>query len=558
MNMDDVMKENLIDSFRPRLKVFISVEPVLDRLHIISADQREFLRQMAKTDGNSAAVDALISAVLRKPHPEGWFQAFVDALCNAGCQQAANYMMVKLPRPEVEEQNDHCMRMIDILVPSLLDMDTKVVCTLCFSRELITKDDMDIILCLADSQGLRVGARELLKRIVRCQLGWYSEFIQILRETEHQVLYALLEGSCDYDTTDLYRSESSLGDSTQSSPPDLKAASIEDETTGSKAVIDSPAESSASSQRLDDYKDMEAENDATDPSDPGGAPGSPDRAEIILRDYQKEVAQPALEGKNIIICLPTGSGKTRVAVYVTRQHLERRRADRKTGKVVVLVNKVPLVEQHHATEFQRFLKHAYKVERVSGNSLLKISFTEIMKKNDVVICTAQILQNYLERSVKGEDEGVHLKDISLIIIDECHHTKKGEVYNQVMMRYLKQKNKNNGLKKEQKETVPLPQILGLTASLGVGSATKLDAAEKNILQICANLDASQILTSNLGDYRNDPCKQIVLVEDKEKDPFGDVIKRIMSSIQTYAKLSPTCQLGSQTYEQWVVQYERQA
>lgn len=69
---------------------------------------------------------------------------------------------------------------------------------------------------------------------------------------------------------------------------------------------------------------------------------------------------------------------------------------------------VPLVEQHYSEEFSPFLKPIYKVERVSGNSQLKISFTEIVKNNDVIICTAQILENYLERSVTGEDEGVHL------------------------------------------------------------------------------------------------------------------------------------------------------
>lgn len=69
---------------------------------------------------------------------------------------------------------------------------------------------------------------------------------------------------------------------------------------------------------------------------------------------------------------------------------------------------IPLVEQHYAAEFLPFLKHTYKVERVSGDSQLKISFTDTVKKNDVVICTAQILENYLERSDEGEDEGVNL------------------------------------------------------------------------------------------------------------------------------------------------------
>lgn len=70
------------------------------------------------------------------------------------------------------------------------------------------------------------------------------------------------------------------------------------------------------------------------------AGGGPQKGHIVLRDYQMEVARPALEGKNIIICLPTGSGKTRVAVYITQKHLDSRKREGLPGKVVVLVNKV--------------------------------------------------------------------------------------------------------------------------------------------------------------------------------------------------------------------------
>lgn len=42
-----------------------------------------------------------------------------------------------------------------------------------------------------------------------------------------------------------------------------------------------------------------------------------------------------------------------------------------------------------------------------------------------------------------------------------------------------------------------------------------------------------------------------------QDPFGDVIKKIMNAIHDHAQLSPACDLGSQNYEQWVVQKERQ-
>ncbi|GAB0191526.1 interferon-induced helicase C domain-containing protein 1 [Grus japonensis] len=45
--------------------------------------------------------------------------------------------------------------------------------------------------------------------------------------------------------------------------------------------------------------------------------------DLILRGYQMEVAKPGLNGEKIIICLPTGSGKTKVAVYSTKDHLDK-------------------------------------------------------------------------------------------------------------------------------------------------------------------------------------------------------------------------------------------
>lgn len=71
-----------------------------------------------------------------------------------------------------------------------------------------------------------------------------------------------------------------------------------------------------------------------------GAAKRPETDDIVLRDYQMDVARPALEGENVIICLPTGSGKTRVAVYIAKKHLDGRKVERQSGKVVVLVNKV--------------------------------------------------------------------------------------------------------------------------------------------------------------------------------------------------------------------------
>uniref|UniRef100_A0A3Q4HBP5 RNA helicase n=1 Tax=Neolamprologus brichardi TaxID=32507 RepID=A0A3Q4HBP5_NEOBR len=543
----DEMRECLIDCLRPRLKELIVVDRVLDLIHFIENEQKERIRQKARNDGDISAADSLINAVVHKPHTPGWFAAFVDALNRGGCKFAADYMQLNLPTPEAEAENENCVRLIHLLIPSLADMVTEEVCTHCFSKKLLTEDERDRITAEIGNRGRRSGARELLRRIVKCPPGWYSTFLQVLKDTEHHVLYNELTGS-----------------DKKPSLKDKPIATGESPTSAESCDGTESMEITVNEQPMDQATDLNASSELpsnSEPSQPDGSAlevaRSPEK-EITLRDYQMEVAGPALEGKNIIVCLPTGSGKTRVAVYITKEHLDRRKAEGKPRKVIVLVNKVPLVEQHYSAEFLPFLKNKYKVERVSGDSQLKISFTEIVKKNDIIICTAQILENYLERANSGEDEGVNLSDLTLIIIDECHHTQKGGVYNHIMMRYLKQKHKNKRLIKEQKEPVPLPQILGLTASPGVGGATKMEKAEEHILRICANLDASRIMTRSQEEFKKEQRKIIVSVEDRREDPFGDVIKKIMTAIHNHAELTPTCDLGSQNYEQWVVQKERQA
>ncbi|XP_030285171.1 interferon-induced helicase C domain-containing protein 1 isoform X1 [Sparus aurata] len=553
---NDDMYVSLIEGFRPRLRELIMVQQVLVHLHFIDNEQKERITKKVTNEGNQAAAELLIDAVIRKPHSPGWFRAFVVALEEAGCERAADYIQDKLPEPEVEAENDYFVNLVQLMYPRLMGMQTKEVLVHCLSQKLLTQADGEIIDATTANQGSRVGAGELLRRIVRGRDGWFSKFLDVLRETKHETLYSDLTGS----SPDCYKQGS-----------DVKLPSLKVEPTGSEATTEeSPAKAASCDcpQELiaDLYKGAstkEPQSNSLDPSQPDGtdsgtAAKSPEKADIVLRDYQAEVARPALEGKNIIICLPTGSGKTRVAVYITKKHLDNRRAEGQSGKVVVLVNKIPLVEQHYVAEFLPFLKRAYKVERVSGDSPLKISFTEIVKNNDVIICTAQILENYLERSNKGEDEGVDLSDLTLIVIDECHHTQKGGVYNHIMLRYLKQKHKNRRLKKEEKETLPLPQILGLTASPGVGGATILMKAEEHILRICANLDASKIMTRSLGEFKKEQRKKVLKIEDRKEDPFGDVIKKIMNAIHAHAELSPTCDLGSQNYEQWVVQTERKA
>uniref|UniRef100_A0A8B9RDK6 RNA helicase n=1 Tax=Astyanax mexicanus TaxID=7994 RepID=A0A8B9RDK6_ASTMX len=525
-------EKKTIDCFRNRLRNLIVVDQVLDNVGFLSKEQRELIRAKLQNEGNLKAVDLFLSEVINKNHPEGWFRELLNALEIAGCKQAANYIENKAPCPSLEAENDIYIRLIDLLHLTLVGMKTRDVCFSCFQRCILTKEDRQNILAVVEQHGEIAGARLLLSRLVKNELGWFSQFLEALEETGHGDLAKELRGDPLEDVgeasikmeenTEDYRSCRSL------SPP-LSLAS---------------GSSEASFLTTSDLG--------------AGALDSIGEKDIVLRDYQMEVARPALEGKNIIVCLPTGSGKTRVAVYITKRHLESRRRIGQPGKVVVLVNKIPLVEQHYRAEFGRFLKHQYSVERVSGDSQLKISFPKVVENNDIIICTAQILENSLAKAKKGDEDGVKLSQFTLMVIDECHHTQKGEAYNHIMIRYLSQKHKNNKLRKEQKPMMPLPQILGLTASPGVGGAKNQQKAEEHILKICANLDAITIKTKTIGEEAKSPYKRIASAQERKEDPFGDVIKGIMDDIHTHAELNPLCQPGTQNYEQWVVQKEQNA
>uniref|UniRef100_A0A672P6M1 RNA helicase n=1 Tax=Sinocyclocheilus grahami TaxID=75366 RepID=A0A672P6M1_SINGR len=487
----DAETGHALGCFRDRLKRLIRVEPLLDLLHFLEPDRKDRIKAKFREEGDISAAAFLIDEIIHsKNYEQGWSRELITALETVGCKHAAKYVLNSPPEPTEEAENDSCVRLIDLLQLTLVSMKTADVCAHCRALGLLTPEDQENIMKLTENQGNIGGARLLLKRLVKNEAGWFSKFLQALEDTEHHDLVRELRGEpCNEDGE--ARTKTGVGNRT----PDRLSLSFSPSSEESKS-------------------------------------------NIVLRDYQMEVARPALEEKNIIICLPTGSGKTRVAVYITKEHLERKKQTGQPGKVVVLVNKVPLVEQHYKAEFGRFLKHQYSVERVSGASQLKISFPQIIEQNDIIICTAQILENSLAKAKNGDEDGIKLSQFTLMVIDECHHTKKGGVYNHIMIRYLKQKHQNQLLKKQEKSPVPLPQILGLTASPGVGGAMSQQMAEEHILQVISTLPSG--------------------IASSASDPFGDVIKKIMDKIHKHADLKLLCEPGTQNYEQWVVQKEQNA
>ncbi|XP_078526859.1 interferon-induced helicase C domain-containing protein 1 [Lissotriton helveticus] len=555
----------MIACFRPRLKQLIVVGPVLDYLYFLGKEEKDLIKTTEQNISNIEAADLLLKTIEKVPEPQSWFPAFVTALRRSKCTRALQYVGdSSLPSPSLEAQNDALENLLTLVCPEIIDKVTMEQVEGCLQEGLCNQDDYEQIRAKNTQHGARECARELLSRIV-LKRNWFSQFLEILRNTGLGDLAEELSG---------YTDDAEEGNGKKHTN-NLKIEPTETKTDGNTSLLGSlegsgvlsegdaslvAASESTLSGSLEQNEDLQSDSDQEEGADNKSC-ASPEPT-ITLRSYQMEVARPALQGENVIICLPTGSGKTRVAVYITKEHLGKRKGTHIPGKVIVLVNKVPLVEQHYRKEFYPYLKKWYSVIKLSGDSQLKISFPEVVRKHDIIICTAQILENSLSKAGTGED-GVELSDFSLIIIDECHHTQKEGVYNNIMIRYIKHKMKNKKLSKENCAPAPLPQILGLTASPGVGGANSVQRAQQHILKICANLDANRIMTvqehsDQLKAQVKEPYKKVEIPDETRENPFRDKIIAMMTKIQQYSGLAPTSEFGTQSYEQWAVQKEKTA
>lgn len=238
-----------------------------------------------------------------------------------------------------------------------------------------------------------------------------------------------------------------------------------------------------------------------------------EKAEIELHDYQKELASPGLAGRNCIICAPTGSGKTMTAGYICQQLRMQAKKSGKTFKALFIVCIRNLIQQQ-TDALSLIVKDSDAAgQRAVGGIGETSRLSDYMKNYDVTVLTAQILVNCLQ------NKEMTLIDIDLLIMDECHHTTLSHPYNVIMLEYLK-------IKKESPRR-KLPQIIGLTASLGVG--TSADDPLGHYIRLCANLDCDLIthVRENLGEllkYSPRPRKdQIIPVEPRQpQNPFSQV------------------------------------
>ncbi len=179
---------------------------------------------------------------------------------------------------------------------------------------------------------------------------------------------------------------------------------------------------------------------------------------IKPRKYQQEIYENCKE-KNCLVVLPTGIGKTLIALMLC---INRQKAV-PASKCLFLAPTRPLAEQH-LKYFEKYLPELFaNMELFTGKVNAK-KRKQIWETADIIFSTPQCISNDLKNNLYD------LKEVSLLIEDECHRCLKNYAYTYVAEKYH-----------EQAEN---PRILGLTASPG--------SDKKTIEQIAKNLGIESI------------------------------------------------------------------
>jgi len=140
---------------------------------------------------------------------------------------------------------------------------------------------------------------------------------------------------------------------------------------------------------------------------------------IEIRDYQVNLATQAIK-ENCIVVLPTGLGKTAVALHVIAEYLAKG-----TGGILFLAPTRVLVNQHY--EFLRSNLTLEDISLITGEDLIS---KRIKLWNSSIICaTPEIARNDLNRGIVSSDQ------FNLVIFDEVHRTVGDYAYSGIADRF---------------------------------------------------------------------------------------------------------------------------
>ncbi|VDI76991.1 Hypothetical predicted protein, partial [Mytilus galloprovincialis] len=398
------------------------------------------------------------------------------------------------------------------------------ICGFLYQNGCIEKSDRDKIASEYHSNGRSQACQELFFCMQRKKKNWPVLFMEALKDSDRSDI------KCKMDLAptpeELVRDGIAFGSDHNQGVPIAEIQNLDEETVVKRVVT--PVQDNNDEEELSDSVSalglvedgdkaaMDSDYEEEKYMKEGSEKEFSKPKEIKLREYQLELAEKALTGKNTVICADTGSGKTWVALHIVQEHLN----SKESPKVAFMARTNPLVQQQY-TLFKNFLgeKRVYIINKDEKST---VPLKKLMELYDVFFFTPQILINNIE---KGD---TRIPEFTLLILDECHHTAKGEPYNNLMRKYIKTKHNN--------KEIPLPQIVGLTASIGVGAATAEEGAIQHMIKIFSNLDVHEISTveknkEEMKKFVAIPTEEHVKMEVCYKDPCKEIIEEEMKKVE---------------------------
>ncbi|XP_077476577.1 endoribonuclease Dicer isoform X2 [Stigmatopora argus] len=177
------------------------------------------------------------------------------------------------------------------------------------------------------------------------------------------------------------------------------------------------------------------------------------------RKYQVELLEAALE-HNTIVCLNTGSGKTFIAVLLTKElsHQIRGQFQGNAKRTVFLVNSATSANQQAAAvRTHSDLQVGEYADMEATSAWTFHQWTDKIINQQVLVMTCHIFLHVLKNQI------LPLSKINLVVFDDCHLAITDHPYCQIMKLF-----DDNGS----------PRILGLTASILNGNCDPTDLEQK--------------------------------------------------------------------------------
>ncbi len=178
-------------------------------------------------------------------------------------------------------------------------------------------------------------------------------------------------------------------------------------------------------------------------------------AVVEQRKYQISIAETGKKD-SLMVVLPTGLGKTTIALFVLIDRLRK-------GKILFLAPTRPLVEQHSVFLKDVMTLDASRIQTFTG-TISADKREKLWDAANIVVSTPQVIENDLLSN------RVSLRDIALLILDECHRAVGNYSYVYIAEKYYEQAKE--------------PRVLGMTASPG--------SDREKIREICTSLGVKHV------------------------------------------------------------------